>query len=121
MEREETNLRPKAKSDKWDIFSDTNPYQNMTESQRMVFDHAEENGMRGAKRYTKEDIAKWQEKRANMTEEEIAAMEAEIERKGTKMGKGFLIGVAVLFVLAIIGCIVAVQHPELTDLAHWNR
>ena len=100
-----TNLKTKNRSDKWEVFSDTNPYQNMTKSQQMVFDHAEENGMRGSIRYTKYDIAKWEAKRADMTEAEIAEMEAKAERKGAKAGKGFLIVVGVIFVLAVIGCI----------------
>ena len=100
---------------------DRGPYQNMSDSQKAFFDYTEEAGMYGGKRKAKAEAEAWRQKRANMTEEEIAAMEAEAEVKGTKMGKGFLIGVAVLFVLAIIGCVVAVKYPELTDLAHWNR
>ena len=105
MKVKEANLRPEDRHERWDVYSDTKPYQNMTENQRMVFDHAEENGIRGAKRYTKADIARWKEKRANMAEEEIAAMEAEFEQKGNKMGKGFLIAVGVIVVFAVIACI----------------
>ena len=99
------HLNPKDCREKWDVYSDTKPYQNMTEGQRMVFDHAEENGMRGAKRYTRDDIAKWKEKRASMTPEELAAYDEALEKKGAKAGKGFLIVVGIIFVLAVIGCI----------------
>lgn len=69
MKVKEANLRPEDREARWDVYSDTKPYQNMTENQRMIFDHAEENGIRGVKRYTKADIARWKENRANMTEE----------------------------------------------------
>lgn len=62
MKVKEANLRPEDRHERWDVYSDTKPYQNMTENQRMVFDHAEENGIRGAKRYTKADIARWKDK-----------------------------------------------------------
>jgi len=105
MKSKEINLRPEDRRDRWEVFSDTKPYQSMSESQRMIFDHAEENGMRGAKRYTKADIDKWQEKRASMAEEEIAEMEAKAERKGDKMGKGFLVVVGAIIILSVIACI----------------
>ncbi len=105
MDPRETNLRPEERHERWEVYSDTKPYQNMSSSQREVFNYMEENGIRGAKRYTKEDIAKWQAKRANMTEEEIAEMEANLERKGDKMGKGFLVVVGAIVILAVIACI----------------
>ena len=101
-----THLNPKDCRDKWDVYSDTEPYQNMTESQRIIFDHAEENGMRGSKRYTRDDIAKWKEKRAKMTPEELEEMKQKDELD-MWTSKWFLIGLgvflAVVCTMLIIG------------------
>ena len=102
-----TQMKPEDSRDRWEVFSNTKPYQSMTESQRMIFDHAEENGMRGAKRYTRDDIAKWKEKRANMTAEELAEMEMKLEEKGRKGGIALIIGIAIFFSIGVIGCMMA--------------
>ena len=100
-----TKLKPEDRRDRWHVFSNTKPYQNMTKSQRTVFDHAEENGMRGSIRYTKHDIAKWKAKRANMSEEEVLEMEANESRKGAIAGAGFLAVVAVMLIVCVVICI----------------
>ena len=86
-------------------YKETQPYQNMDESQRAVFDYIEDNAVCGSKRYTRDNLARWKEKRASMTPEELAAYDEALEKKGAKAGKGFLIVVGIIFVLAVIGCI----------------
>lgn len=83
----------------------TKPYQNMSKSQRSFFDYIEENGVRGSKRYARESVGKWKAKRDSMTAEEIAEMEAALEKKADKMTKVFLTIVGVIFVGAVIACI----------------
>lgn len=86
-------------------YKETKPYQNMDGSQRAFSDYIENNAVYGSKRYTKDNLASWKAKRDSMTPEELAAWDAEAERKGESAGKGLLIVVGVIFVLAIIGCI----------------
>lgn len=83
----------------------TKPYQNMTKSQRALFDYIEENGMRGSKRYARESVGRWKAKRDRMTAEEIDEMEAAFEKKADIMSKVFLTIVGVLLVGAVIVCI----------------
>lgn len=100
-----THLNPKDCREEWDVFSDTKPYQNMTKRQREIFDHGEVNGIRGAKRYTKEDISRWQEKRTNMTPEELEAYLAKEDRKSKAAGAGALIVIGVMLIICIVVCV----------------
>lgn len=99
-----THLNPKECREAFHVFSDTKPYQNMSKRQREIFDHGEANGMRGSKRYTKEDIAKWQAKRDSMTPEELETYLAKEERKSKIAGVCGLIAVGVLLVVCIVVC-----------------
>ena len=86
-------------------YKQTKPYQNMSKSQRSIFDYIEENGVRGSKRYARESARKWKAKRDRMTAEEIAEMEALFEKKAGKMEKAFLVIVGGILVAAVIVCI----------------
>ena len=86
-------------------YKPTLPYQNMNKSQRSFFDYIEENGVSGSKRYARESVGKWKAKRDSMTAEEIAEMEAALEKKVDKMTKAFLTIVGVTFVGAVIACV----------------
>ena len=99
-----THLNPKESREAWNVFSDTKPYQNMTKRQREIFDHGEANGLRGVKRYTEADIARWKEKRDSMTPEELEAYFAKEERKAKIAGACGLIAVCVLLAVCIVVC-----------------
>ena len=101
-----TRLNPKDCREEHGVYSNTTPYQNMTESQRMIFDHAEANGRCGAKRRSDEEVAKWKEKRAKMTKAELEEMEQQDElnkKTGTLMLIGLGVALAVFCTLLIIG------------------
>lgn len=83
----------------------TKPYQNMSKSQKSLFDYIEENGPRGSKRYARESVGKWKAKRDSMTAEEIAEMEEALEKKADKMTKIFLVIVGLYVAGAVIACI----------------
>ena len=86
-------------------YKDTHPYQNMTPTQRKIFDDLEENGMRGSKRYARMSVGRWKAKRAKMTEEEIEEMERAMDKKSKIMSMAFLIIVGVALIEAIMACI----------------
>lgn len=101
-----THLNLKDCREEHGVYSNTRPYQQMSENQRMIFDHAEESGRCGSKRRSDEEVAKWKEKRANMTKEELEEMKQqdELDKKtGTWMLIGLGVVLAVLCTLLIIG------------------
>ncbi len=101
-----THLDPRDCREEHGVYSNTRPYQNMTKNQRMIFDHAEANGRSGAKRRSDEEVAKWKEKRANMTPEELEEMKQKDELDkwtGTWMLIGLGIFLAVYCTMLIIG------------------
>ena len=84
---------------KYNEYQDTKPYQKMSKSQKELFDHIGNTGFyRGC---ASREMEAWQAKRANMTPEELAAMEAKAERD-RKRGTWWLIGLGVI-VLTIAG------------------
>lgn len=101
-----TRLNPKDCREEHGVYSNTKPYQNMTESQRMIFDHAEASGRCGAKRRSNEEVAKWKDKRAKMTKAELEEMEQQDElnkRTGTWMLIGLGIALAIFCTMLIVG------------------
>lgn len=101
-----THLNPKDCREEHGVYSNTKPYQKMTESQRMIFDHAEANGRCGAKRRSDEEVAKWKDKRAKMTKAELEEMELQDElnkKTGTWMLIGLGIALAIFCTMLIVG------------------
>ena len=104
MEPKDRLVNPEDRRETWQSYKNTNGYQKMTKSQRMVLDHAEENGRCGSLRYSKADMKRWEAKRADMTEAEILEMEAKASKKGTIAGIGFLAIVAVAMIACVMTC-----------------
>lgn len=101
-----THLNPKDCREERGVYSNTPAYQKLSNSQKMIFDHAEENGMWGAKRRSDEEVAKWKDKRANMTQAEQEEMKQQDElnkKTGTLMLIGLGVALAVFCTLLIIG------------------
>lgn len=68
-------------------YNETGAYQNMTKSQRMVLDNADENGIYGGIRSAKA----WKEKRSKLTPEELEKIE-QIDKLNEWTSKWALIG-----------------------------
>ena len=100
------HLNPRDCREEHGVYSNSPAYQNLSDSQKMIFDYAEENGIRGSKRRSAEEIARWKEKRAKMTPEELEEMKQKDELDkwtGKWMLIGFGIFLAVVCTILIVG------------------
>lgn len=79
-------------------YSETGAYQNMTKSQRIILDNADQNGIYGGLRSAKA----WKEKRAKMTPEELKQIEQK-DKLNEWTSKWALIGMGVaLFIFCAL-------------------
>jgi len=75
-------------------YKDTKPYQNMTDSQRVFLDNADNNGIYGGIRSARE----WKEKHDRMTPEKLEEMK-QIDQLNEWTSKWILLGIVASVVL----------------------